>query len=441
MANIILVVALMAEIAFAAYCIITRSRQRRVRNWMRVGALALFILLALLSVIQWSFIWYGLALLLIIWAGLGVRGLLRKQAHAPFKAFPIIVKSVLTLLLIVVVMLPAFIIPQHRPIAVTGPHPVATVSYSYTDPSRIETFTNTGAHRQVNVTFWYPKDGTGSYPLVLFSHGSLGTNLQNASTFTELASNGYVVCSIAHPYIAMFTMGTDHRPVMYSPKFYQQLVDANAGKYDPLTEFQVEKEWMKVPVADIGFVLDTILKQASDSESEAVYHLIDPAKIGLMGHSLGGESAAQVARERHDISAVINLDADLGGEYVSYSGGKNMMRPDVYPVPILTILADDLTRLIDKVPNKESVIAVEHVSATAPHAYLVHIKGTDHFSLTDVPIISPFLTSMLVSAVPKGGGGAPADKYYVIETVNHLALTFFNAYLKGQGSFAPSAVY
>jgi fermentation-respiration switch protein FrsA (DUF1100 family) len=291
------------------------------------------------------------------------------------------------------------------------------------------------------VEFWYPKDGTGKYPLVVFSHGSLGNKLQNASTFTELASNGYVVCSIDHPYIAMFTIGTDRHPVTYSPTFYQELVDANSGKYDAATEFQIEKKWMQVPTGDIEFVLDTILRQAKDPESQAVYQLVDPGKIGLMGHSLGGESAAEVARERNDIGAVVNLDADLGGEYVSYTNGKNVMRDTVYPVPILTILADDLVRLIDAIPDAKTAVAVEHVSATAPHAYLVHIKGTDHLSVTDVPIVSPFLASMLVNSVKKAGGGETADKYYVVETMNHLVLTFFNAYLKGEGSFTPASTY
>src|SRR5512140_460268 len=120
MANGILLVALIAEIAFAAYCIVTRSAQRRVRNWMRIGALLLFTVLALVGVIQWSMIWYGLALLLIIWAALGVRGLLRKQADAPFKPISNVGRAILTLLLIAVVMLPAFVLPQHRPISVTG---------------------------------------------------------------------------------------------------------------------------------------------------------------------------------------------------------------------------------------------------------------------------------------------------------------------------------
>ncbi len=442
MADIVLIVAFVAETAFAAYCIVTRSNQRRVRNFMRIAALALFLLLALVSVIQWSVIWYGLALLLIIWAALGVRGLLRKAADSGrYAAIRVVGRALATLLLVLIVIVPALILPQHRAVAVTGPHAVATVSYFYTDPNRIETFTNTGAHRQVSVEFWYPADAAGRYPLVVFSHGSLGTGLQNASTFTDLASNGYVVCSVTSPYIAFFALGADRRPVLYSREFAQELVDANSDKYDAATEFQVEQKWMQVPIGDINFVLDTLLAKARDPQSEPVYRLIDTGKIGLMGHSLGGESAAAVARQRSDIGAVVNLDSDLGGEYVSYNDGRNVMRDTPYPVPILSILADDLVRPIEAIPDYKDTVAVERVSASAPHAYLVHIQGTDHLSVTDVPIISPFLHDLLIGAVKKAGGGAPADKYYVVETMNRLVLQFFNLYLKGQGSFSPAPTY
>ena len=67
--------------------------------------------------------------------------------------------------------------------------------------------------------------------------------------------------------------------------------------------------------------------------ADAVYPLIDSEKIGLIGHSLGGESSAQVARERNDVDAVINLDADLQGEYLDYVDGKEVMNDKVYRSP------------------------------------------------------------------------------------------------------------
>jgi hypothetical protein len=55
-------------------------------------------------------------------------------------------------------------------------------------------------------------------------------------------------------------------------------------------------------------------------------------------------------------------------------------------------------------------------------------------SMTDLPLISPFLVSMINASVPKGGG-QEVDPYATIEKMNDLVLKFFNAYLKGEGNF------
>ena len=114
----------------------------------------------------------------------------------------------------------------------------------------------------------------------------------------ELASNGYVVCSIDHPYHSLFTIGTDEHLTIVDPAYMQEYVSFSNGNYGEADALKLEHKWMDLRTADINFVLDTILAQAQDTGSDAVYQLIDPEKIGLMGHSLGGESVAQVARER-----------------------------------------------------------------------------------------------------------------------------------------------
>ena len=292
MGAIILIVAFVIEAAFAAYCIVTKSNQEMVKSYIRIGALAAFVLFALVSVIQWNFTWYLLAALLLIWALLGVWQLWRKPMEKKgYKTFPIVLRAIGMLLLIMIALVPALIFPQHPQAAVTGKHPVTTVLFTYTNGNQTETFTNTAEKRKVNVEFWYPADAAAGeqYPLVVFSHGSMGLKTQNTSTFVNLASNGYVVCSIDNPYLALFTRGSDGRMVIQSGLFRQEYLDVNNGKYDEATALQLQHNWMKVQTTDLDFVLDTILASAQDAGSAAVYHLIDGQKIGLMGHSLGGE--------------------------------------------------------------------------------------------------------------------------------------------------------
>lgn len=442
MGTILLLIAFGIEAVFAVGCMITKSDQEKLKSYTRIGALAAFILLTLVSVIEWSFRWYLLAALLLVWAMFGVWSLVRKpNEKKAYRVAPATTRAILMLLSVTIAVTPALIFPQYRPPKVTGEHPVATALFTYTNENQIETFTNTGEKRKVNVEFWYPADSTGGekYPLIVFSHGSMGTKSSNTSTFQDLASNGYVICSIDHPDLAIFTRGSDGRVITVSPTFVQEFYDVNNGKYDTATALKLEHNWMTVETSDINFVLDTILANTRDPNSAVVYHLVDGEKIGLMGHSLGGEASAQVARERvasgqNDINAVVNLDADLSGEYLDVVDGKEVLNNIPYPVPILTILSDELTRRIDAIPNATNVVAVKHVDATAPQAYEIHFAGTNHLSFTDLPLVSPLLTSLLNGSV-HSVAGSEADPLDTIEKMNATILQFFNFFLKGEGSF------
>ncbi|HUI90089.1 MAG TPA: hypothetical protein VLX61_15325 [Anaerolineales bacterium] len=435
MGQVILIITAFMEAAFSIYCLVVKSNHEELRSWIRIAAFAAFVLFTLVSVILWSFRWYLLALLLSIWTVLGACTLVRNRPERKeFSEKRTLIRAVTAILLVSIAVTPALIFPQYTPPKVTGKHEVATVNYTYTDPHRIETFSQTGENRTVNVEFWYPKDGGGAYPLIVFSHGAFGIKTSNTSTFIELASNGYVVCSIDHPYHSLFTIDAKGNPTMVDQSFLQEVINLNKGKYDEATGFKLQQQWMSLRIADINFVLDTILTKTKDADSGAVYRMIDPGKIGLMGHSLGGESSAQLARERSDIDAVVNLDSDLHGEYLEYVDGRYMMNDQVYPVPLLNILTDTTERLINAIPDADRVVAVRHVVATAPHAYEVHFAGTDHMSVTDLPLVSPFFVSLIDASVPKAGGQEVAP-LATIEQMNDLVLKFFNTYLKGEGSF------
>jgi hypothetical protein len=169
MGDVILTIALSFEIAFAVYCMVTKSYQQKVRSFVRIGALVAFVLFTLVSVIQWSFRWYGLATLLLVWAVLGAWTLIgEKVEQDEYRNRRVVRRAIRGVLLVCVAIIPALVFPQHQSPRVTGTHPVATVNYTYTDKSRTETFTKTGESRKVNVEFWYPKDGGGKYPLVVF---------------------------------------------------------------------------------------------------------------------------------------------------------------------------------------------------------------------------------------------------------------------------------
>lgn len=440
MGTIILLIAFIAEIAFAGYCLFTRSRHDRLKSSIAIGAFAAFVLFALASVIQWSFRWYLLGGLLLIWAVIGTIQLAGKKAVTkPFSAVRTVFNAIGAMLLVLIAVAPALILPQFTLPKPTGAYEIATATFTYTDESRVETFTNSGEKRKVNVKFWYPKGADRSYPLVIFSHGTGGINISNTSTFMDLASNGYVVASIGHPYHSLFTIGSDGKLVRMDSTYWQEYLDVVNHKYDESMRLQLTKEWLSLRTADMNFTLDSILTQVNDGNPAEVYRLIDPTRIGLMGHSIGGAESAQVARERSDISAVIDLDAELYGEYLGIANGKPTLNNQPYTTPILNIYADDMVNSIDTLPNPNEEVAAKHVITLASHGYEVHLKGTNHFSVTDLPLVSPFFVSVMTSTIPGAGGGG-ADPYTIIEKMNGIVLQFFNVYLKGEGSFAPAAI-
>jgi predicted dienelactone hydrolase len=439
MGTIVLLIALMAEIAFTACCIVTRSSQEKIRSYIRIGGFVAFVLFTLVSVIRWNITWYLFALLLFVWAVIGSLALVRnKPEKKEYKPGRSVIRAITAMLLIFIAIIPTLIFPQHRSPKITGIHPVTTINYTYVDENRVDPLANTSEPVKVNVEFWYPKNGGELFPLVLFSHGILGTKSSNTSTYMELASNGYVVCAIDHPYNSLFTVDDSGQRAMINNAYLQEYMNVSKGLYDEETSIRLEQKWVGWRVADINFVLDTILTKTKETGSGAVYQMIDPKKIGLMGHSLGGESSAQVARERSDIRAVVNLDSDLADEYVDYVNGKWALNDAPYPVPILNIFSDTLENLMSEVSDPNT-IAVKHAIATAPQAYEVHLSGTNHMSFTDLPLISPFLVNLINASVPKAGGQA-VDPLATIEKMNDLILKFFNTYLKGEGDFTTDGV-
>ena len=140
--------------------------------------------------------------------------------------------------------------PSYQPPLVTGDHEVEIQEFTWVDESRVETFTDTGEKRALTVKFWYPKE-EGSYPLVVFSHGAFGVIDSNYSTCAELASNGYVVASIAHPYHAMYVQDVNGKVTIVDRDFMKSIYVGN-GTYTPETEqivYENSRQWLSLRLA------------------------------------------------------------------------------------------------------------------------------------------------------------------------------------------------
>src|SRR6185436_14855541 len=87
------------------------------------------------------------------------------------------------------------------------------------------------------------------YPVILFSHGWNGFNAQNTGQALQLASNGYVVIGVQHPYGAVITVFPDGTIALNNPSALPDGVPTD--EYETAAHKLVD-QWS----GDLGFTLD-----------------------------------------------------------------------------------------------------------------------------------------------------------------------------------------
>jgi len=430
-----------------AFVVITFAKQCEKVNWIKNRALfrivEFMILLLVLAVpgisSKWRF--YGcfvILLLRLLFAGIAFL-LKRKKASGSKSKAGVAVGAVLSILLIGFSLVPAFIFTGYSGLENTGKYEVKHTKAILVDRSRIDSFEDDGSFREVPAHFYYPDSTGDSFPLIVFAHGAFGYYESNYSTYTELASNGYVVVSLDHPHHAFFTEDTDGNIVTVDTDFIMGAINATNGDIPYDETLKLSHEWLKLRTDDESFVLDTIKLAKSegtlsdvwqtDYEKEIldVIKMTDVDAIGLMGHSLGGAESVQVGRERSDIKAVIDIDGTMFGEWLEYNNGEYVYINEPYPVPLLEFSNESAYNGIkrDKANSDLTYVNTNTINR-AVDGRLVMFKNTEHMDFTDLPLISPFFALML------GKGTVNSEEF--LPEMNGIILDYFDYYLKGEGT-------
>lgn len=365
-----------------------------------------------------------------------------KNKQKSRKVLWIVLGSIAALILLAVIIIPKLLFADYEGLPTTGPYNIKTASAILVDESREEAFETDGSNREVPVYFYYPEvpeeESETSFPLVIFSHGAFGYYQSNTSTYMELASNGYVVISLDHPYHSFFTKDTSGKTIIVNPQFMQEVMYINELGTPEQEIIELSHGWLDIRTADMNFVLDSVkaakeqteglpacwfVKEGSSAETiRAILSMTDMEHIGLMGHSMGGAASVTVGRTRDDIDAVIDLDGTMLGEQFSYSNGEYDFYDEAYPVPLLSVSNEahyyEGQELADWYVNS-------WVLANAKDAKYTYFKGSGHMNFTDLPLFSPALAKML--------GIGSVDPEECIITMNQLVLDYYNCYLKDMG--------
>jgi hypothetical protein len=258
--------------------------------------------------------------------------------------------------------------------AIRGPHPVGLRSFVMDDPQN--------AGRELPVDVWYPailpaerldqpydaehplslphaahRDlpaAPGRYPLVLFSHGNSGYRRQSTFLTTHLASWGAVVAAPDH--------AGNTFPEMMSVR------DEDERK-------RIHFAARRNRPSDILAVADRVL---ADNRGWAG---IDPDRMGVLGHSFGGWTAAKMPGRDRRVRAVCGM-APASEPFV----GRKAFAPGELPfspsLPVLLVAALD-----DVLVNLEKSVR-PLFERMAPPSALVGIHRSDHFHFCDgIPLL------------------------------------------------------
>lgn len=436
MLEIILLIGLLgAEIGLGILSLKKDISFKTLKAQVRLGELLVFILLILSPIISWNFRWYGVGVVLVLQVAIALFKAMKSKKNPIITRGRLIGKLLLKGSLFVFILIPAWVFPERRGLMPTGDYGVKTASYTWADLSRDETFTPEMDQRKITVEFWYPtKDrqsiekAEGIFPLVIFSHGAFGIKASNTSTYEELASHGYVVCSIDHTYHSFFTEQVDGKAILIDQGFLNEvnyLMLENQGEVNQ-EKYDVIQGWLKLRVQDMTFCLNQIKAFVQEPNNEEVFSMIDLNNIGLMGHSLGGATAAAVGRQMQDIKAVAVIDGTMLGEEIGIKDGIEQVTTEPYPIPLLNFYNgesyEEIKKIKDIYPN---TIA----SASQKESYQIAITNAGHMNFCDLPMKSPVLAKAL--------GTGTANSKVCIEEVNGRLLTFFDAYLKGKAISLP----
>src|SRR5262249_25205855 len=268
--------------------------------------------------------------------------------------------------------------------APTGPYAVGTTAWRLVDGARPETFGPPGAVRNVEVLAWYPaaarRGGTPApylregldevrsfakvfrvpdttfdplasvrahatvdappaaqprkLPILLFSAGFTGIPSASTALVEDLASHGYAVLNVVHPYEMSAATLADGRIV--------SMLDATAAPLQPIrdvfAEWAAEDDAMAAVtrekdereqierlrgylstlkhtdmtvrrwVDDTKLVLDRLASLPARSAAAQLAARLDPARVGVFGHSMGGVVAGQFCVDDRRCRAALNLD-------------------------------------------------------------------------------------------------------------------------------------
>jgi predicted dienelactone hydrolase len=401
----------------------------------------------------------------------------QSERRSVFKRILRISGTVITFILFVIILIPPLEVPMFRIPHPTGKFKVGSSILFFRDTTRIDAFSpEKNRFRELSVRVWYPASPCnsgkrmpymqtdegrylaiytkgaaftlshfnliktdsyfnaeplkGPFPVILYSPS--GCIVENTTLFQELASHGYIVFSVCHPYwnafhydelgkVVQFDVENAHYKSMWEEEDSSKVISIKEDITNA-KDLQLKKEaqqllnkYMPEEVADIrlwaednSFLMDRIEYRASDQRG--ILDNIDTSKVGAIGFSKGGVATGQFCVTDNRCKAGINLSGFMFGDAVE--------KPFTRPFMIMESVEPSCTDCdpICDLFYKNSLDA----------SYMVRINDARHVNFSDF--------SLLGGINKLSGNIGPINGKRFLKIQNDYVLAFFNQYLKGEPS-------
>jgi pimeloyl-ACP methyl ester carboxylesterase len=360
---------------------------------------------------------------------------------------------IFTLMLVALSSLVPWLLPVPILMRPTGKYPVGTRTMTLTDTSRKEIYSGKDEPRKFMIELWYPavspdagakyaawipdakivapaiadyinfphffldhltlvkswsyenisiSRSNGPYPVLIFSHGWNGFRQQSTFLMEELASHGYVVVALEHPYGARLTVFPDGSIAPNNPNALPK--GKPAEEYEAAARILVD-QW----AGDIGYTINVLTELNREGSLGQFSNMFDLDKIGVLGHSTGGGATLQFCGTDSRCKAGLTLDAFVRplGLSVINNGTRQpffYMFSELWPFERNTELFQ---------------LYYSHVS---PSNRIVTILGADHYDFSDLPALSPLAQQL--------GFKGPINGTRVRKIINTFVLAFFDQQFK-----------
>ncbi len=195
------------------------------------------------------------------------------------------------------------------------------------------------------------------FPLIASSHHLSGSRFATFTIAEQLARSGFVVAAPDHVGGTIFERTGD--------LLSDTLSQANA-------------EFFQTRAQDIERVLDALLDVQEDTIPEGIRGRIDPERVGILGHSLGGMSIGITDANDQRVKAAAFLAISPTSELNTLA----FDLPEIsrFRVPALYMIAEEDAVMVAS-GGREAIVS--NFEDQSPAAWLVAVRDTGHMSFAD----------------------------------------------------------